>query len=211
MTGGTLSYTQYPRTWRGLNQVYTFNPWTETWQRQSDMRHGRWYPTQVELPDGRTLITSGLDETGNASGPDTPLNKDVEIFDPADGSVKLATGADTPLNGMYPHMWQMPSGKVLVAGPYREDSFFLSLTGATSYSVTDVANPALHHYWGTGVLVPNQPNKAMLIGGSDRVTGIRPAPPTARVRTSRSSTRTTRAPAGRARARSRCAARTTTR
>ena len=52
--------------WKGLSRVYTFDPWTETWAEQPRMAHGRWYPTQTLLPDGRTLITSGRDETGAA-------------------------------------------------------------------------------------------------------------------------------------------------
>ena len=148
VTGGTLAYTSYPRTWKGLNQTWTYNAFTNQWTQHANMRHGRWYPTQVQLPDGRSLITSGLDESGDANGQaDAPLNKDVEIFNPADGSVSLASGPDTPLQGMYPHMWQMPSGRILVTGPYAKDTFYLQLTGATSYSVADAPNTAQQHYW----------------------------------------------------------------
>ena len=38
--------------WKGLNKVYTFNPWNETWTEQPDMRHGRWYPTGGRWPTG---------------------------------------------------------------------------------------------------------------------------------------------------------------
>jgi hypothetical protein len=38
------------------------------------MAHGRWYPTNVALPDGRTAAFSGCyDETGNP-------NKTFEIY-----------------------------------------------------------------------------------------------------------------------------------
>ena len=39
------------------------------------MPHGRWYPTQTLLPDGRTLITSGFDEVG-------ATNRDIDVFNP---------------------------------------------------------------------------------------------------------------------------------
>ena len=51
-------------TYKGLNKIYTFNPFNETWTEQPDMRHGRWYPTGVRMADGRIAIISGLDESG---------------------------------------------------------------------------------------------------------------------------------------------------
>ncbi|HEU4973386.1 MAG TPA: hypothetical protein VFT35_15825, partial [Gaiellaceae bacterium] len=64
VTGGNLSYVDSPTDrYAGLNHVYTFNPWSETWTRQPNMAHGRWYPSQLLMPDGRTLIMQGLDES----------------------------------------------------------------------------------------------------------------------------------------------------
>ena len=31
--GGNLDYESPSQTWKGLNRVFTFNPWTETWTR----------------------------------------------------------------------------------------------------------------------------------------------------------------------------------
>ena len=56
--GGTIGRRE------GLNTIFTFDPITETWRRQANMRHGRWYPTQVLLADGRTVVLDGLDEQG---------------------------------------------------------------------------------------------------------------------------------------------------
>src|SRR2546421_6919806 len=64
--------------WAGIKDVWTFDPWDETWTRQPDTAHGRWYPTQTELPDGRTLILGGYDESGT---PD--YNPDLEVFKPS--------------------------------------------------------------------------------------------------------------------------------
>ena len=80
VTGGNLAYEASGQgNWRGLNRIYTFDPWSEQWTEQPRMAHGRWYPTQTLLPDGRTLITSGRDETGNASN---AMNLDIELFNP---------------------------------------------------------------------------------------------------------------------------------
>ena len=62
--GGNLDYESPSQTWKGLDRVFTFNPWTETWTEQPQMAHGRWYPTGVRLPDGQIPIVSGLDESG---------------------------------------------------------------------------------------------------------------------------------------------------
>ena len=48
--------------WRGLDRAYTFDPWSLTWREQPRPRHGRWYPSQVQLADGRIAILAGFDE-----------------------------------------------------------------------------------------------------------------------------------------------------
>ena len=50
VTGGNLAYSTESSNYKGLNKVYTFNPWAERWTEQPDMRDGRWYPSQ---PYGR--------------------------------------------------------------------------------------------------------------------------------------------------------------
>ena len=99
------------------------------------MRHGRWYPTGVRMPDGRIVIINGLDE----SGAGFKRNADVELFTPsADlngrGTVSLlgtlGGAGQPPIGGLYPHMFSMPSGRTLVAGPFPEDTWFLNPPGA---------------------------------------------------------------------------------
>jgi hypothetical protein len=137
---------------KGGKWVMTFDPWTETWTRYADMDHGRWYPSLVELPDGRVLILGGWDETGGSDngGDDLPPlmvnNPDVEVFDPATppGGVATTVVSKLPPNGpgqptpwpnhealsLYPHLFVLPStsvlgaggDKVLVAGPNKYDS-----------------------------------------------------------------------------------------
>ena len=126
-----------PADFMGLNKVYTFNPWNETWTEQPDTRHGRWYPTGVRMPDGRIVVVGGLDE----SGAGFKRNTDVELFTPsADlngrGTVSLlgtlGGAGHPPVGGLYPHMFSMPSGRTLVAGPFPEDTWFLNPPGASN-------------------------------------------------------------------------------
>ena len=69
VTGGNLAYDSSTSDFKGLNKIYTFNPWSETWTEQPDMREGRWYPSQVLMPDGRTMIMAGLDSSGPQGHP----------------------------------------------------------------------------------------------------------------------------------------------
>ena len=79
VTGGNLEYDPAGLTdYKGLNAVYTFNPFNETWTEQPTMQHGRWYPGQLRLPDGRVVIQSGYDETGTGV-----QNKQIDLFTPS--------------------------------------------------------------------------------------------------------------------------------
>jgi Concanavalin A-like lectin/glucanases superfamily/Domain of unknown function (DUF1929)/Bacterial Ig domain len=180
VTGGNLRYqgagNPPAANYEGLNKVYTFNPFNETWTEQPDMAHGRWYPSQVLLPDGRSVIVSGFDESG---GGYASTNKDIEIFTPsADlngrGTIARLGGrggsAQPPDGGLYPHLWVMPSGRVLLAGPDPNDSWFLNDPGPGNvFSWGDFAPASRRRLWGSGVLRPAGPEgstKVTLIGGS---------------------------------------------
>ncbi|HEX7060006.1 MAG TPA: galactose oxidase-like domain-containing protein, partial [Solirubrobacterales bacterium] len=179
VTGGNLSYDGSGLDFKGLNKVYTFNPWNETWTEQPDMRHGRWYPSQTTLPDGRAVILSGFDETG---GGYSSTNKDIEIFTPSPdldgrGTITLlgerAQAGTPPDGGLYPHTFVMPSGRVLIAGPDPNDSWFLRDPGPTNtFAWDNFLGTAGQHLWGTAVLLPDGPagsTKVEEIGGSNLV------------------------------------------
>ncbi len=70
----------------GLDTIYTFDPWTETWMFQGRMNEGRWYPTTTTLPDGRVLITSGRVRDGSGN-----INEDVDVFTPNPDPTKRGT------------------------------------------------------------------------------------------------------------------------
>lgn len=194
VTGGNLAYTgaqlpgdSAPRpNFSGLNKVYTFNPFNETWTEQPDMAHGRWYPSQVVLPDatrpntGRAVIMSGLDETGASS---TSTNKDIDLFTPTgdlDGRGAIqklgerrsdpADSTRPPDGGLYPHLFTMPSGRVAVAGPEGEDSWFMRDPGSPpTLGWSDFIHASRGRRWGTAVLLPggvDGSTRIMQLGGS---------------------------------------------
>jgi hypothetical protein len=181
VTGGNLMYpAESPGgMYAGLKDVYTFDPWTESWTPQPKMSHGRWYPSQLLLPDGRTWIMGGLDEFGFAN-----KNQDLELFNPptsrgGQGSVSLLGPAGVlgdpgrpPVGDYYPHLFWMPSGRALVAGPYTIDSWWLDRPGNPSdFTWADIDNFSFSRVWGSAVLVPGGPDgshEVLQLGGSDK-------------------------------------------
>jgi len=178
VTGGNLASPSEnpPRVdYAGMKTVYTFNPFNETWTEQPKMGKGRWYPSQALLPDGRTLLMSGLDETGSGAN-----NKQVELFSPPSargGQGKITKIGDRggagqpPDGGLYPHLAVLPSGRTLMAGPQERDSWLLRAPGAGSgLSWTGLPKTDRHRLWGSGVLRPGGTGGSTaftLIGGSD--------------------------------------------
>ena len=150
----------------GIRTIVSFNPFTEQWTKHPNMRRGRWYPSQVLLPDGRQLIMSGTDENAN-------LNPDVEVYSPESNTVSVLGvrgGSGRPPNGWwYPHLFVMPSGRTLVAGPDVVDSWFVAAAPTAPLSWQDVANLPARRLYATGVLLPGRAKgstRVLLTGGS---------------------------------------------
>jgi hypothetical protein len=172
VTGGTLVYPdQYSddayTKFTGINRVFTFNPWTRRWTEQPQMNEGRWYPGQVELADGRTVVLSGYTE----EAPGGIVNRDLEVFTPAAqrggvGSVALEPSGER-LTGLYPHLFTLPNSNVLLAGPARRDSAVLD-TSTFTWEDGPLASRA--RIGGSAVLNPGPPVGAWTvtqIGGYD--------------------------------------------
>lgn len=82
VTGGVLqTYTtgdaRRGEGWKGLNRTFTFDPVTKQWQEHEQMRKGRYYPTQLLMADGRSVVVQGWDESGFQRD-----NLDLELFRP---------------------------------------------------------------------------------------------------------------------------------
>jgi hypothetical protein len=147
------SYTAYA----GHNRLFTFDPWSETWTEQPQLRHGRWYPTQVELADGRTAVVGGWDESAPGS---TEINTDLELFSPPAGGSPSGLGTvtheasgDRDLS-LFPHLFTLPDGNVLLAGQERDHSAILN---TTSLTWSDLSWARLARTGGNAVLVPGGP------------------------------------------------------
>lgn len=180
MVGGNLSAN--PNRLAGRNQAFLFDPKTEKWQRLSRPKgsEGRWYPSQVLLGDGRTVILSGYTHRGSQQ-----KSKTLEIYTPpsrrdTDGRFKLVKPEDSRSPGLYPHLWLMPDGNVFMGGPGAYDSWELEPGDSEPWGPMnpdlsfDEKHPddafPLERGYSTGVLWPDGPNfpsRVTLIGGLD--------------------------------------------
>ncbi|MGD9695190.1 MAG: galactose oxidase-like domain-containing protein [Thermoleophilia bacterium] len=173
VVGGNLQYETAPGTpggsFKGLNQIWLFDPVDESWTRGPDMAHGRWYPTVTTLADGRALITAGWDETGNGADAN---NQDVEVYTPAadgkgPGTLQTVGHEDIVY---YPHQFVLPDGRVLLAGPRDVDSWIWN--PAAGWAVQNVPDLTHRHEYGqsSAVLLPGAPSgswRVQIFGGSN--------------------------------------------
>jgi hypothetical protein len=180
VVGGNLEYDNAKWYYKGLKKAYTFDPWTERWTAQPDMRHGRWYPSAVRMSDGQTMVVAGYDEHDHSDA-STGYNKDIELFTPparrggqGRWSLLAQEGVDGApfLDEPYPHLFAMPSGRVLVAGPHHAaDSWFMDEPGAfPTFNWDEAPDFGRDRYYGNAVALPGTPaagnTKVMLIGGT---------------------------------------------
>ena len=188
LAGGTIAYDSQTLNgkWHGAKFAYEVDWSSGSVGNRTEMAHGRWYPTQITLPDGKVFVCQGLDEYGTNS-------RLVEFYDPAARSwqIRLDPGLNTtycvgagaeayfpeagktcygpgtaPYVTLYPRMHLMPSGLIASVGAgvddrvYEPDTFRWRWRGST----------IVRHY-GTSVLLPlentdTEQGKILVCGGS---------------------------------------------
>jgi hypothetical protein len=98
----------------GVTQVHAFNPVTNTWSALAQMSSARWYPTVITLGDGRALAIAGH-TTCSSCVASTP-----EVYNPTSNTWSRLTGAQSSSPTQYPHAFQLPDGRVFIAGSSEE-------------------------------------------------------------------------------------------
>jgi hypothetical protein len=120
-----------------VHEVHTLDPATGAWTHRGTMQAGRWYPTCTSLADGRVFIISGLVlET-------QPTNQTWQIFDgsaadPAQWKLERTLTLTPQFSGrkidLYPFVYLLPSGKLLVHSETTTRFFNPPATGTTGGS-----------------------------------------------------------------------------
>jgi hypothetical protein len=156
--------------WEGTLTTYNFVPASESFIRQPDMQHGRWYPTTIQLADNRVVITSGFDEMGAET-----VNGSVEIFTPSAGATgvgRIDLAGTHDASGLYPLQFLLSGGSMLEAGPAAPSSFLFNPANNQWSNLPSM----LGHHWayGNGIIYtdasgPTPRQVVMVAGGQDTV------------------------------------------
>jgi len=159
--GGTIQYDPF----FGAKRTSIYDPSTGKYTDMEDMAHGRWYPTNTILGDGRVMTFSGLDENSNT-------NTQVEIYKVGAGwSAPIAAPWTPPL---YPRMHLLPSGKAFYSGSTTQSRTFDPSTNTWSGVIATTVYGGVRTY-GSSVLFPLTPAngykpKVMIFGGGNPAT-----------------------------------------
>ncbi len=150
VSGGTLQFNPL----LGTPRAYLFDPASEQWARIADMAGGRWYPTNITLPDGRVLTMSGLNDSNGG------LNPDIERWDR--NGPDAWTLLDQKTIPYYPYLHVMPSGLIFRSGPDPQTETFDPATATWTPVAATIFGG---RYEAPSVLLPPTLNRVMLIGG----------------------------------------------
>jgi len=110
VTGGHIE--PRPDDFYGSKLTNIFDYTQNRWSSGPDMNDGRWYPSNVTLANGATLILSGSIRDDSIP----VITNDLPQVYEANGQLRSLTGAVLSLP-LYPMVHLAPNGKVFVSGP----------------------------------------------------------------------------------------------
>jgi hypothetical protein len=160
------------------------------WRSVGRMAGGRWYPTLLELANGRVAIVGGLD-----FNEPNQINKTLEIFDPGSGTIQaidLSTIDGSPFNSklrgddvydtidLYPRIFPLADGRFLLTGdeagidgvlvPHRSTNTYLMTIEEAADGLLSVSfspgpqRQETNRAYGTAVQLPGRED-VLLLGG----------------------------------------------
>jgi hypothetical protein len=95
----------------GIPESTLFNPAISQWSQAASMNYARWYPTNVELQDGSTLVFAGDDDSEKLVQEVESYNYQTNVW------TVLPPSANIPSTTLvYPRMTLLPSGVVFMGG-----------------------------------------------------------------------------------------------
>ena len=143
-------------------ESFFFDPATLQWSRVAPTAQDRFYSSTLTLADGRLMTLFGS------------ASKSIEIFNPGPKTwdAPVATPASMALHQYYPWTYQLPSGKLFIAGPHvPTQRFDWNPTVANIESFPTLGgNRSTGGEKGTSVLLPLRPpgySPQVLIAGGD--------------------------------------------
>jgi hypothetical protein len=149
----------------GTRNVTIFDPATSTWSKAQSMKRPRWYPTNVQMPDGSTLVFGGQRTDGQTI-------REVESYDPATGAWTELPRSAEKLMALYSKFVVLPNGLLFRAGDDEDTHLFHPDT--SSWSFVDVMNFGYRDGGGV-VLLPGLQRVLTAGGRRDRTGATRTA------------------------------------
>lgn len=90
----------------GARQTTFFDPQDDSWKQGPIMAKGRWYPTPVQLPSGRTVVFGGLADKQHFPRRGESMNASAT-------SIRLLPRSASRTTGLYPDLHLLPNGRLL--------------------------------------------------------------------------------------------------
>lgn len=149
----------------GETDVNIFDYRTNTWSLVPgpgglSMPVGRWYPSNVTLSTGETLISAGFQ--GSRSGaPNVGLNPQTDLFT-ANGQIRQYQDPNVTGFELYPFLFLKPNGHVLFAGPGPSPSWNFDPSGTVG---TFTEGPGFEYQHNNGSAAMYEPGKILMVGG----------------------------------------------
>jgi Domain of unknown function (DUF1929)/Glyoxal oxidase N-terminus len=142
----------------GIAVTLNYIPYSNTWAQTAPMNYARWYPSDVELPNGNIIVASG--ENSNA----TRLVFQMEEYNYTNNTwtVLPYTANTSSATNFYPHLILLPTGNIFMAGMVQNNLMFNPSTNTWSDSPTTPS--AWTRIYGGNVLLPGL-ERVLAVGG----------------------------------------------
>ncbi len=171
VAGGTSAYPDATSgRYAGTNKAYAFNPETSKYEAAPNSAIARWYPTVVELGDGRLLTVGGYDENRNNT-------RDYEIFNGSTWTAPKAPPAGMPFMPTYPALHLLADGRLFFSGASVYGSRTTppgkwNLATNAYQKVPGLPKKALRDEGMSVMLPPAQDQRVLILGGGRTLSSI---------------------------------------
>jgi hypothetical protein len=169
VAGGTSAFpTETDGKYAGTNKAYVFDPDTSRYEAAPNMGTARWYPTVVELGDGRLLTVAGFDEN-------RARTRTFQYFNGTRWTADKDAPAAIPFMPLYPALHLMRDGRLFYSGVSVQGSrttfpgMWNVATGKYN-KVLGLPKKALRDEAMSVLLPPAQDQRVMVIGGGRSLT-----------------------------------------
>jgi hypothetical protein len=152
----------------GETAVNVFDYRNNTWARVASMNNGRWYPSNVTLANGETVIVSGYYRPGG-TGTGITVNTTPDLFTSQNTIRPFSAGSNIPV---YPYLHLAPNGQVFDAGAGPNPSqYFDPNANGGGGAFTQSADFLPDHITGTAVTYDSVAGKVLMVGGTNNTGG----------------------------------------